>query len=238
MEMQLLPLSLQERIKKPFHRGQLTRQDSSERQLGLLSAGDGEGKLYFLVHPESQKVEKAKFLSYGALESILTFDAYCHLAEGRTISELSEITDEDLLHELTPLKGVGFSKLLELGSTVAEGLPEMKVEAPPTEAASYKRKDKEDMSEQDLQWLPLSAPQKIAAVEPLLGSTLLARTKLSPSMVELYNVQRDTVVQLKFKEDVEVKDRPLVMQFIESTLQAELHPEIRVEEIQVEGLGL
>jgi hypothetical protein len=57
-------------------------------------------------------------------------------------------------------------------------------------------------------------------------------------MVELYNVQRDTVVQLKFKEDVEVKDRPLVMQFIESTLQAELHPEIRVEEIQVEGLGL
>lgn len=231
MEIQLLPLALQEIVKSPSCRGQFTKQDSAETQFGLISAGNGEGKLYLLVEPSSFRVEKAKFLSFGKMSSILALEAYCLWAAGKTVAQLCHVSLGDLTEEINVEEGFDIQMLRELGGALQVALSTMVVEAPIIESVeNYRRKDKEHMSDLDLKWLPLSAPQKIALIEPLLSSTLLARTKLPLSAVSLYNVQMDLVVKLKFEDVVDHKERPLVMRFVESTLQAELHPEIRVEE--------
>jgi hypothetical protein len=165
------------------------------------------------------------------MKSILAFEAYCLWVCGQSVSQLPKVSLEDLLAHLDVGEDLDVKMFRDLGGVLQEAASTMIVEDAIVESVeNYRRKEKEHMSDLDLKWLPLSAPQKIALIEPLLSSTLLARTKLPLSAVLLYNVQMDLVVQLKFEDVVDRKERPLVMRFVESTLQAELHPEIRVEE--------
>ena len=79
----------------------------------------------------------------------------------------------------------------------------MKVEAPiENQAGAYKRKAKEDMNEQDLAWLPLSAPEKkIAKAEDILTKVVPERTSYLADSVELFNIERDLK---KFSFDLKI----------------------------------
>jgi hypothetical protein len=230
MDLEHFKDSLQARIRRPKLRGQFTTVDSSETQLGLLSAGDGEGKIYLLVDPKTSLVEKAKFLSYGALESILIFDAFCTVSIGRRVQDLSSILDAVFFKELEDVP-LDFSGLKKCVQKLIDGLPKMVVSEPlDDKPGAYRRKAKEDMNEADLAWLPLSAPEKIARVEKLLAKTLRDKVQLAENLAKVYDLNRDLRLVITFDDQVESQHRALIVQFIQEACQSELHPEIQVEE--------
>jgi NifU-like protein involved in Fe-S cluster formation len=234
LKIEQFPAHLQERIKKPLNRGQLTTVDSSETQFGLLSAGNAEGKVYILVDPKTKMVEKAKFLSFGSLGSILVFDAYCELLKGLSLDamDIAEAAISSELESSASEMKLDLSSLDEFSLRLAAGFSTMVVSEPlEDKPGAYKRKDKEDMNEADLAWLPLTAPQKIAKVDDILGSVIPERTSYAAKSVSLYNVERDLKVKLQFAEEVEMSHRALIIGFVQEACRSNCHPEIIVEEV-------
>ena len=227
---------LQARIRKPKCRGQFVAYDSADTQLGLLSVGNGEGKVYVLIDPKDQVIKKAKFLAYGQLGSILVLDAYCTAIVDRSVGSLAELSVSDFFQELKLADSdptLDFSFLSDFSIRLAAGLPSMVVEEPIADKpGAYRRKDKADMNDVDLAWLPLSAPQKIAKVDEVLAVVIPKRTAYVASQVSLYNVERDLKVKLNFSKEVESSHIPLMIGFIQEACRAQLHPEIMVEEVE------
>lgn len=229
----------QERIRKPRFRGQLTKLDSAETQLGLLHAGNGEGSIYLLVNPKTSIVEKAKFLSYGRLSSILVFDTFCESIKDRALETYDTINLEELKQTLLsnleaselPFPEFDFNTLDDILKKLRSSLPNMEV-AKPIEGKTgvYKRKAKEDMNEKDLAWLPLSAPEKIAKVEEVMTQVVPERTSYLAEDVELYNIERDLMVYIRFSPKVETQHKLLITQFLHEACQSQCHPEIVISE--------
>jgi hypothetical protein len=226
------PEPLQERIRRPKNRGKLTQLDSAETQLGLLGAGNGEGKAYLLVEPDSGLVQKARFLAYGRLQTIAALDLFCEAAVEKNVLELNGLKASELAASCDGLEPSDFDFLPPIIDDLAEALPTMTVEEPVEDKpGAYKRKEKNEMNESDLEWLPLGAPQKIAKLQIVIDEVIPERTEYKAKQVELYNVQRDLTVQLKFSEDVSSSHRPLVVGFLQSAMRADIHPEIIVEDV-------
>lgn len=235
------PPALQDQIRKPKFRGQLTKTDSAESQLGLLQAGNEEGRIYTLVDPKTSIIEKIKFLSYGKLSSILVFDAFCAVSKGKPLEAYDKIDlpeiKENLLASIEakelPFPDQDFQTLNDLLKKLRTDLPDVEVEAPiENQAGGYKRKAKEDMTEQDLAWLPLSAPEKIAHAEALMATVVPERTSYLSDDLELFNIERDLKVIIKFKDTVETQHRPLIIQHLNEAFHEKLHPEMNVSEAQ------
>lgn len=226
------PQPLQDRIRSPRFRGKLTKLDSAETQMGLLDAGNGEGKAYLLVEPESGVVSKAKFLSFGQLKSIAALDVFCEKAVDRNVLELHGLKAGDMAAECEGLNEGDFDFLSPIVDSLAEALPTMTVEEPVEDKpGAYKRKEKNEMNEVDQAWLPLGAPQKLSKLQAVVDRVVPERTEYSSDKVELYNLQRDLAVQVKFKDEVQTSHRPLILGFLDSAMKGELHPEITLEEV-------
>jgi len=218
----------------------LTKVDSAESQLGLLQAGNGEGTLYLLIDPQTSIAKKARFLSYGKLSSILIFDAFCEHIKDKAIETYDRV-DYKLLQQLLlenidatelPFPQIDFETLDDLLKKLRANLPKMQVSAPiQNQVGAYKRKAKEDMNERDLNWLPLSAPQKIAQIEMIISKLVPERTSYLAEDLELYNVERDLNVMIRFNEKITPQHRALIIQYLSEACQAELHPEIIVSEV-------
>ena len=237
--MNTYPPVLQDRIRKPKNRGQLTKVDSAESQLGLLQAGNVEGTIYLLVNPKTSVIERAKFLSYGKLSSILIFDVFCENAKGKSLEAYDKIEInplKDLLlysieSDVLPFPEHDFETLNHLLNKVRTDLPEMEVVEPTAgKTGVYKRKAKEDMNQQDLAWLPLSAPQKIAKVEELIQQVVPERTSYLAEDVKLFDIKRDLKVLISFKPKIETQHKALIKQHISESCQASLHSEIVISE--------
>lgn len=237
--MNTYPPVLQDRIRKPEFRGQLTQLDSAETQLGLLQASNSEGSIYLLVNPQTSIVEKAKFLSYGKLSSILVFDTFCESIKDQSLETYDEIDLDHLKHTLLakleseelPFPKDDFKTLEDILKKLRSSLPKMEV-AKPIEGKTgvYKRKAKEDMNEKDLAWLPLSAPQKIAKIEEVIAQVVPERTSYLAEDVELYNIERDLNVLISFSSKVQSQHKLLITQFIHEACQTHCHPEIVISE--------
>jgi NifU-like protein involved in Fe-S cluster formation len=233
MKITQFPQLLQERIRSPRFRGKLTKTDSAETQLGLLESGNGEGKAYLLVEPSTGVVQKARFLSFGRLKSIAAMDLFCEKAIDKNILELNSLGGAELTSSCEGMEEGDFDFLPPIAEGLAKALPDMIVEEPiEDKPGAYKRKEKNDMNDIDLEWLPLGAPQKIAKLQKVIDQVMPDRTEYLADKVELYNVQRDLTVQLKFAEEVASAHRPLIVGFLNSGFREELHPEITVEEVK------
>lgn len=213
--------------------------DSSETGLGLLSVGNEEGRLYWLVNDHSKIVERTTFLAYGKLESIPALDFFNEYAmnshiEAACSADLNFITDKANSElEEDYLKIEHFTFLKDLQQKMLHALPHMKVAPPPEKGKeTYKRKDKKDMDEQDLAWLPLTAPKKIAKAEPYIHTCIKERGQLDPKLVSLYNIRNDLEIQLKFDSTIETEKIPTLIAFVEENLRSQLHPQISVNEVQ------
>ena len=86
------------------------------------------------------------------------------------------------------------------------------------------------MNQQDLAWLPLSAPRKIAKVEELIQQVVLERTSYLAEDIKLFNIERDLKVLISFKQKIETQHKALITQHISESCQASLHPEIVISE--------
>ena len=236
MQIEQFSEHLQERIRRPKCRGQYVPYDSADTQLGLLSVGNGEAKVYVLIDPKDQTIQKAKFLAFGQLGSILVLDAYCSVLTGRPVSSLIGLNEEHFKGELSFTDAdpsLDFSFLSDFSMSLAAGISGMVVEEPIADKpGAYRRKDKADMSDVDLAWLPISAPQKIARVEEVLAEVIPKRTAYVASQVSLYNVERDLKVKLNFSKEVESAHIALILGFIQGACRSQLHPEITVEEVE------
>ena len=233
------PNYLRKRIETPSKRGNFTRKDSSETQLGLLSASNGEGALYFLLTPEKTEVRKAKFLSFGKLISLPLLDAFCEWVEGRTVEELSDWAPLSLKNEFCPegaldtavLCEEDFLFLGELRDRALAKLDDVRVEAAVEEKdKAYNRKDRGDMTVEDLAWLPLSAPEKIERASALIEGVVKKKSQYAPSEIYIYTIYRDLEIQVSFGDSVEGSHRALILGQIEAASRSELHHEIIAKE--------
>ena len=232
-----LPDNILENVKKPQFRGSLTTEDSSQSGFGLISAGNEEGKVYCLINPETKIVEKATFLAYGKLQSVVVLDLFCELIKNAHIDAACSLDKRYMESKAKEkfdneaIQSEDFFFLTDICEKMKIAHPNMVVTPPPAEKDKvYKRKDKKDMDEHDLKWLPLPAPEKISQVELSISTTLKTKTQLSPKAVTLYNVKKDLEVIVKFSDEVESAQKPLITSFIAENLHGDCHPQIQVVE--------
>ena len=227
------PLPLDPRILKPGHRGRLTARDSAETQWGLVSANNGEGKLYCLVDMKDRMVKKARFLSFGALKSLPILDAFCELAGGRSLVAACATTRADLQGRISDM-GAGdadFAFLQDLQAQLLSNIETTVVEPPlDLENLPYQRKAEKDMDERDRAWIPLGAPAKIIKLGEVAARVIIERTVFHPGDISIYDVARDFNVKVRFAAQVPRQQRPTLLQFIAEACRSDLHPHIQVSE--------
>ena len=235
--MKTIPANILENIKKPQYRGNLTSIDSSETQFGLISAGNGEGKVYCLINPKTKIIERVRFLSYGSIQSVSVLDMFCDQINGTHIeSACSQSTAylKSKCHEKygdDSFNTEDFFFLTEIQKKLELSIPTMVISPPPEKGKEgYKRKDKKDMDANDLSWLPLPAPEKISRCETVVKDTLNSKTDLTIDSVSLYNVEKDLQVIITFKDTVETSQKALITAFIQENMHANCHPQIQVKE--------
>lgn len=237
--MNTIPAKILENIKKPLCRGKLTNIDSSETGFGLIDAGNGEGKVYCLINPKTKIVENVRFLSYGKLETISILDLFCEQIKNSHIEAACALdakylklkADEKFESDYLQLEYFSFLKSIQ--ENLLNAVPNMVITPAPEKGKEmYRRKDKKDMDEHDLKWLPLTAPEKITLCESVIIETLKTKTDLATSDVKLYNVQKDLQVIIEYDDNVEISKRALVTAFIQENMHSQHHPQIQVSERQ------
>lgn len=228
--MNSLNQTLQARVMHPKCRGQWTEQDAAEKQLGLLKVGNGEGKVYWLLDMASKKIDEAKFLSFGKLESLPILDFFSEYAKGKNFEEVCKISSEELRIEFGKevIQGISFDFIQDIQQKAHIAFKDVKV-PPKPEKKDYRRKDKEDMDETDLNWLPLSAPMKISKLESLLRKTIVERSSYELEDVSIYHIAKDVEVTLSFADKVPLEERSTFAKFFEEACKGELHPLLIVE---------
>lgn len=225
--------SISERVRKPLFRGRLTSKDSAETQWGLVIAGNGEGKVYWLVEMNEKIVKKARFLSFGKIQSISLLDGFCELAEEKSLEKACSLS----ITEIAELIGENPAELdadviKDLQSQVLNNIGSVVVEEPIEESEKgYQRKDERDMDEHDRAWIPLGAPDKIRKVNELLSRVLRERTSYGLEEVTLYDISRDFLIKIKYAEGVVVSERPTLTKFFAEACRSEIHPQLKVEEV-------
>jgi len=234
-----IPANILNNIKKPQSRGKLTSIDSSETGFGLIDAGNAEGKVYCLINPKTKIIENVRFLSYGKLETISILDLFCEQIKSSHIEAacslnttyLKEKADEKFNCDYLQIENFSFLKNIQ--ENLLNAVPNMVITPPPEKGKEgYRRKDKKDMNEDDLKWLPLTAPEKITRCENVISETLKNKTDLPGDSIKLYNVQKDLQVIIEYDNNVELSKRALVTAFIQENMHSNCHPQIQVTERQ------
>lgn len=235
----------QQRLRKPLRRGHFREIDAARAQLALLTVADSDGqaRLYWLVDLESQRVEDARFLSFGSLASHPCMDAWSELVRERPVAEALDLplaTIEAALRDdpETPAFGDAGTEALafiaELQDLARAELPQLVVLPKPVEVERYQRKREQDWDEDDRAWLPLSLMQKILKIQQVAEQTLAERLGDGPYAWELEGVNDDFQVRIDFDKGdgtpIAQEERPVVMGFIQEALHLHLHPRITVTE--------
>ncbi len=224
----------EQRLKHPRHRGRYWPDDAGQKRHALVSAGNGEGRIYWLVDAASRRVEGAKFLAYGDKGSLPVLDVWSELATGRSVEQALEIAPLEIAGVLGVTEASwspDMSFLRDLKARVFEAARQLEVPELPA-IRPYVRKPRTEMDERDLAWLPLGAPQKIRKVQHEMARCLRARTGHGERDAEVYNVRRDLEVEVLFAADVKPEERPLLLQFMQDAGRGALHPGLEFREVQ------
>jgi NifU-like protein len=91
-----------ERMNNPVNKGEITEEEAKENgckliiaDFGAESCGDAV-RLYWMVNPETNIIEKAKFKSFGCGTAIASSDVMTELCVGKTVDEAVKITNIDV----------------------------------------------------------------------------------------------------------------------------------------------
>ena len=226
-------------LRNPPRRGTFRPLDAARQQLALLSVGDqqGQARIYFLVDLPTLVISEARFLAYGALHSHAVTDAWCTLAQGKTVSEAcsvgADIIEQHLQETEAPPFGTKLSDkqtsfLQELQVAAESAVPGLKILPKPVEVERYTRKREQEWNDHDKAWLPLSLMKKLMKAQKLGSDILLERTGRSIDW-SVEGLHDDFQVVAKFN-NISAEEVPLLIGFLSSGLQTGIHPQIEVEE--------
>jgi NifU-like protein involved in Fe-S cluster formation len=231
----------QRRLRKPRRRGMFEPIDAARAQLGLLSVADSRGQLriYWLIDLDQQRIDDARFLAFGELSSHPVADAFSDLVRGRSVEEachLSLDTIEQSLRDQPEQPAFGeaglapLQMLTEIQQLALAALPRVKLLPKPVEVQRYERKRQQDWDEQDRAWLPLSLLKKLAKVQKSLQHVVHERLKRPEIEWEVEGLHDDFQLRIALS-GVVAEQKPTILQFFQSELRADIHPQITVEEV-------
>ncbi|MCH9812808.1 MAG: iron-sulfur cluster assembly scaffold protein, partial [Epsilonproteobacteria bacterium] len=93
---------VQDRMNSPLHMGEITEDDAQKMggklivaDFGAESCGDAV-RLYWVVNEDTDKIETAKFKSFGCGTAIASSDVMAELTIGKTVDEAVKITNIDV----------------------------------------------------------------------------------------------------------------------------------------------
>lgn len=224
------------RLRRPRTRGAFRPIDAARRQLGLLAAADAGGQAHasWLIDLPSGKIEEARFLAFGSSWSHPAADAFTDLARGMTVAEACAIapdrveamlrdSPDEAACDAGPDGPLAF--LPDLQARLLAALPLVRLLPKPAEKQVYQRKRKQDWTDADQKWLPLSLLKKIAAVDGVAKRVLGERAPGAGHRIEGLHDDFRVVVILSGITD---EQRPTLGLFLDSALR-EIHPDLHAE---------
>lgn len=224
------------RLRKPRTRGAFRPIDAARRQLGLLAAADGQGQAHasWLIDLASQRIEDARFLAFGSRWSHPAADAFTDLARGQSVAEACRISPDRIEAMLRDTPGAAacdagadgpLAFIPDLQARLLAALPLVKLLPKPAEKLVYQRKRKQDWSDADQKWLPLSLLKKIAAVDAAAKRVLAERAPGASARIEGLHDDFRVVVIL---DGVSPEERATLGLFLDSALHV-IHPDLHAE---------
>lgn len=233
MPLETLTRAAETRLRKPRSRGAFRPIDAARRQLGLLAAADGQGQAHvsWLVDLGTQTIEDARFLAFGSAWSHPAADAFSELARGLSVAEACRIAPNRVEAMLRDVPGTvacdasALTFLSDLQARLLVALPLVKLLPKPAEKLVYQRKRKQDWSDTDQTWLPLSLLKKIAAVDLAVKRVLAERAPGASHRIEgLHDDFRVVVIITGLADD----QRPTLGMLIDDALHG-IHPDLHAE---------
>ncbi|MBA3936712.1 MAG: Fe-S cluster assembly protein SufB [Planctomycetes bacterium] len=224
------------RVRKPRTRGAFQPIDAARRELGLLSVGNGEARISWLVDLATGTIADARFLAYGSLASHAIADAFTELARGRTVADACLLTAEQvdsLLRDdpLTPACGdsalTPFAFLSDLQAQAEHALPGVKLLPKPAEKVAYARPREADWTPEDRAWFTLSYLRKVARIDAIAARVLLARIG-DGARQRIDKLNDDFRVVITFT-GMAAEQIPTAAQFVQDALRGELHGRLSVD---------
>lgn len=223
------------RLCAPKHRGAFFNEDAARKQLGLLTAGGGEAKLYWLLNLDADVVQEARYLAYGGLTSGPVADAFCEAVQGKRFEDACAIGREEVTRRLgaEPFAGLGaepFGFLAELQKKLRQARHGVVLLPKPADEKRYVRKPVEEMNEADKNWLPLGLAKKLEQADALLKTAVAARLHLSANDLEITGLHDDLNIVLRLHKALAPEQVPTSLKLAEEVFRSRLHPEIVVKE--------
>jgi NifU-like protein involved in Fe-S cluster formation len=229
----ILTRAAETRLRAPRTRGAFRPIDAARRQLGLLQAADGDGQaaISWLVDLTTGRIEDARFLAFGSRWSHPIADAFTQLAKGQLVSEACAIrpaTVEAMLRDVPAVPACADAELTfipDLQRRALAVLPLVKLLPKPAEKLVYQRKRKQDWTEADGKWLPLSLLKKISAADAAVKRVLADKAPTASHRIEgLHDDFRVVVIVT----GVAAEEKQTLALFLTSALAA-IHPSLSAE---------
>ncbi len=220
------------RLRKPLRRGMFRPVDAARRELGLLSVGGGEARLYWLIDLPTSTVADARFLAFGSRWSHPAADALCELARSRPVTDAcalplaaidAALRDDPAVPALADTAPIAF--LADLQAKALAALPAVRLLPKPVEKAVYQRKREADWTAADRVWLPLSYLRKVGKVDGILAKALAERLPAASHRIESLNDDLRIGVKLL---GIDASAQATAAQFLTDAVRT-VHPELVVE---------
>lgn len=209
--------------------------DAARRQLGPLTVGNDQCRIYWLVDPTTTVIEDARFIAYGELSSHPIADVFTESVRGRTVADACRLSREQLEVLLRDDAGTPafadlkpFSFIADLQAKAEAALPAVVVPPKPDEKPVYQRKRKADWTDADAAWFGLSYMKKIERVDAVMRDVLHSRLEDRSVGWDITGLHDDFRVVIRFKR-LKAEQVPTISQFLEDALRGRVHAQLSVE---------
>jgi NifU-like protein involved in Fe-S cluster formation len=217
------------RLRAPARRGMFLPIDGARRERALLSVGNGQARIYWLVELATGRIDDARFLAFGDRWSHPVADAFSDLARGATVREVCALPaaqiDVGLRDEPSVPSGADLTFVRQLQDAALAALPGLTVLEKPVEKAVYQRKREADWTTADRAWLPLSYLRKVGRVDGLIAATLADRLPGAVHRVEALHDDLRIGVAIK---GIDAPQKPTAARLLTDAVRS-IHPGLIVE---------
>ncbi len=228
------------------HRGAYFQEDASTKGLGLVEAKHKDLKIYWLVDPENDRIYSAKFFAYGGRESTAIGECLSDMVEGKSISQATAITPEQVREQLTIQSGQQtvaglFDKVLPSITSLLEAAQSAYPKAKAVVLACKKANAAHtptgpqfcqlEVAEQA--WLKLDKNSQLAKIEAVLDGKIRAALKMHGGEVRVIDLKESYKLTIEYLGACGgcASATGATLSYIEDTLQKEVFTKLEVRPV-------